>query len=265
MEIDSKAPLTNQHAVITGGGRGIGAAIAAALARSGASVSLIGRNQAVLDGTANRVRASYGVKVATASADVTDEAAVRNAVSSVSQVLGAPSILVNNAGVGLSSPFLKSDAAFWRKILDVDLMGAVFCTRAVLPAMVESRWGRIVNIASTAGMTGYAYITAYCAAKHAVIGFTRALAMETARTGVTVNAICPAYVDTDMTAETIANIVQKTGRSREEAVGSLIARNPQGRLIQPAEVADAVVWLSKRDAASITGQSIIIAGGELMP
>lgn len=265
MEVNSNAPLANQHAIITGGGRGIGAAIAEALARSGASVSLIGRNQEVLQATANRIRADYGVKIATASADVTDEAAVHSAISSVSRVLGAPSILVNNAGVGLSSPFLKSDAAFWRKILDVDLMGAAFCTRAVLPAMVSSKWGRIVNIASTAGMTGYAYITAYCAAKHAIIGFTRALAIEMARTGVTVNAVCPSYVETDMTAETIANIVQKTGRSREEAIGSLVARNPQGRLIQPAEVADAVVWLCKRDAASITGQSIVIAGGELMP
>lgn len=265
MEVNTKASLSRHHAVVTGGGRGIGAAIAEALANLGASVSLIGRNAEVLQATADRIVKEHGVKVATASADVADEAAIRKAMTTVTGVLGAPTILVNNAGVAVSAPFLKSDAAFWRKVLDIDLMGAVYCTQAVLPAMLEAKWGRVVNIASTAGIVGSAYITTYCAAKHGMIGLTRALAMETARTGVTVNAVCPGYTDTDMTAQSIANIMKKTGRSREEAIASLVAHNPQGRLIQPAEVADAVAWLCGDNAASVTGQSIVIAGGEITP
>lgn len=260
----ARAPLTGRQAVVTGGGRGIGAAVADALARAGAAVSLIGRNAEKLCETATRIADAYGVKTATATADVSDEAAVRRAIETVRDSLGAPAILVNNAGVGISSPFLKSDSAFWRQVLDVDLMGAVYCTQAVLPDMLQAKWGRIVNIASTAGLTGYAYISAYCAAKHGMIGLTRALAVETARTGVTVNAICPSYVDTEMTSGTVANIMQKTGRSEAEAMASLLAPNPQGRLIQPLEIADAVVWLCGENAASVTGQSIVIAGGELM-
>ncbi len=186
-------------------------------------------------------------------------------MATVRDTLGAPTILVNNAGVAVSAPFMKSDAAFWRKVLDIDLMGAVYCTQAALPAMLEAKWGRIINIASTAGLAGYAYIAAYCAAKHGMIGLTRGLAMETARTGVTVNAICPGYVDTEMTAQNIANIMKKTGRSHEEVLASLVVHNPQGRLIHPREVADAVAWLCRESAASVTGQSIVIAGGELMP
>lgn len=265
MESNTEATFARHHAVITGGGRGIGAAIAEALARCGASVSLIGRNAEVLQATASCITKDHGVKVATASADVADETATRQAIASVRDVLGAPTILVNNAGVAESAPFLKSDAAFWRKVLDIDLMGAVYCTQAILPAMLEAKWGRIINIASTAGLTGHAYITTYCAAKHGMIGLTRALAIEIARSGVTVNAVCPSYTDTDMTAQSIANITKKTGRSREEAIASLVAHNPQGRLIQPAEVADTVVWLCGDNAASVTGQSIVIAGGELMP
>jgi len=264
VESNTKPPFARHHAVITGGGRGIGAAIAEALARLGASVSLIGRNAETLQVTADRLAKDYGVKVASASADVADEAAVQKAISTVRDVLGAPTVLVNNAGVAVSAPFLKSNAAFWRNVLDIDLMGSVYCTQAVLPAMLESKWGRIINIASTAGVTGYAYVTTYCAAKHGMIGLTRALAMETARTGVTVNAVCPGYTDTEMTSQTIANITKKTGRSREEALASLVTHNPQGRLIQPSEVADAVVWLCGDNAASVTGQSIAIAGGEVL-
>jgi len=264
VESNTKLPFARHHAVITGGGRGIGAAIAEALARLGASVSLIGRNAETLRVTADRIAKDYGVKVASASADVADEAAVQQAMSKVTDVLGVPTILVNNAGVAVSAPFLKSNVAFWRNVLDIDLMGSVYCTQAVLPAMLESKWGRIINIASTAGVTGYAYVTTYCAAKHGMIGLTRALAMETARTGVTVNAVCPGYTDTEMTSQTIANITKKTGRSREEALASLVTHNPQGRLIQPSEVADAVVWLCGDNAASVTGQSIAVAGGEVL-
>jgi NAD(P)-dependent dehydrogenase (short-subunit alcohol dehydrogenase family) len=264
VESNTKPLFARHHAVVTGGGRGIGAAIAEALARLGASVSLIGRNAETLRVTADRIAKDYGVKVASASADVADEAAVQQAMSKVTDVLGVPTILVNNAGVAVSAPFLKSNVAFWRNVLDIDLMGSVYCTQAVLPAMLESKWGRIINIASTAGVTGYAYVTAYCAAKHGMIGLTRALAIETVRTGVTVNAVCPGYTDTEMTSQTIANIIKKTGRSREEALASLVTHNPQGRLIQPSEVADAVVWLCGDNAASVTGQSIAIAGGEVL-
>jgi NAD(P)-dependent dehydrogenase (short-subunit alcohol dehydrogenase family) len=264
VESNTKPLFARHHAVVTGGGRGIGAAIAEALARLGASVSLIGRNAETLRVTADRVAKDYGVKVASASADVADEAAVQQAMSKVTDVLGVPTILVNNAGVAVSAPFLKSNVAFWRNVLDIDLMGSVYCTQAVLPAMLESKWGRIINIASTAGVTGYAYVTTYCAAKHGMIGLTRALAIETVRTGVTVNAVCPGYTDTEMTSQTIANIIKKTGRSREEALASLVTHNPQGRLIQPSEVADAVVWLCGDNAASVTGQSIAIAGGEVL-
>jgi NAD(P)-dependent dehydrogenase (short-subunit alcohol dehydrogenase family) len=263
--MNTKPPFARHHAVITGGGRGIGAAIAEALARLGACISLIGRNANVLQAAANRITSDYGVKVATAPADVADEAAVQKAIAAVRDALGAPTILVNNAGIAVSAPFLKSDAAFWRNLIEIDLLGAVYCAQGVLPAMLESKWGRIINVASTAGVTGYAYITAYCAAKHGMIGFTRALAIETARTGVTVNAVCPGYADTGMTAQSIANIIQKTGRSREEALANLVTRNPQGRLIQPAEVAEAVTWLCSDHASSVTGQSILLAGGELMP
>jgi NAD(P)-dependent dehydrogenase (short-subunit alcohol dehydrogenase family) len=265
MSENTKAPFSQHHAVITGGGRGIGAAIAETLARLGAPVSLIGRNAEVLQAAKTRIIKEYGVKAETAPADVTDEAAVYKAIATLRDALGAPTILVNNAGIAVSAPFLKSDAAFWRQVLDVDLMGAVYCTQAVLPDMLKANWGRIINIASIAGLTGHPYITAYCAAKHAMIGLTRALAIETARTGITVNAICPSYTDTEMTVNSITNITNKTGHSREDALASLLARNPQRRLIQPAEVAETVVWLCGEGAASVTGQSIVLAGGELMP
>ncbi|MDE2166975.1 MAG: SDR family oxidoreductase [Alphaproteobacteria bacterium] len=263
-DLTTTAPFAGHHAVVTGGGRGIGAAIAEALARRGASISLIGRKADVLGATASRLAKVHGAKVAIAAADVGDEAAVHEAMAALRGQLGAPTILVNNAGIAVSAPFLKSDAAFWRKLLDVDLMGAVFCTQAVLPPMLEAGWGRIVNIVSTAGVTGQAYITAYCAAKHAMIGLTRALAIEIVRKGITVNAVCPGYTDTDIVANSIANIVNKTGRSREEALASLVAHNPQGRLVKPEEVADTVVWLCGDGAASVTGQSIVLAGGEVM-
>jgi len=264
MQPNTKLPLARHHAVVTGGGRGIGAAVAEALARAGASVSLIDWKADILQEEATRLIKEYGAKVATATVDITDEAAVHKAIATLRDALGPPSILVNNAGIAASVPFLKSDAALWRKLLDVNLMGAVYCTQAVLPGMLEAGWGRIISIASNAGLTGYPYITVYCAAKHGMIGLTRALAMETARKNITVNAVCPSYADTEMTANTIANIISKTGCSREEALASLLAANPQKRLIQPTEVADAVVWLCSDGAASVTGQSIVLAGGELM-
>lgn len=265
MQAPGAQPLHGRHAVVTGGGRGMGACIAASLARRGAAVSLLGRTAATLAATAERLAAEHGAKVHTAAADVADEASVAAAIAACREALGPVTIMVNNAGIAPSAPFLKSDAALWRRVLDVDLMGAVHASRAVLPDMQAAQWGRVVNIASTAGLTGMAYVTAYCAAKHALIGFTRALAMETARKGITVNAVCPGYTDTDIVGDALANITDKTGRSREEALASLVAHNPQGRLIDPEEVAETVAWLCSDAAISVTGQSIVLAGGELMP
>ena len=177
---------------------------------------------------------------------------------------GAVHILVNNAGVAAAAPFAKTDLAMWRQVIDVDLTGAYLCIREVLRDMTAAKSGRIVNVASTAGLTGYPYIAAYCAAKHGLIGLTRALAREVARSGVTVNAVCPGYTDTEIVGEALANIVAKTGRTREQALSELVAHNPQGRLIKPEEVAETVGWLCLASTASITGQSIVVAGGELM-
>lgn len=256
--------LAGKHAAITGGGRGIGAAIAEALAEQGAKLSLLGRNVQVLEATASRLREDFGVDVCCAGADVGDEAQVRQAFADIKARQGAVDILVNNAGIALSSPFLKSDAAFWKKIFDVDLMGAVYAAQAVLPDMQKANWGRIVNIASTAGLTGMAYITAYCAAKHGMVGFTRSLAIELAKTGITVNAVCPGYTDTDIVANSLDTITAKTGRSRDEALANLLSHNPQGRLVQPFEVGGTLAWLCSDAANSVTGQSIVLAGGELM-
>ncbi len=258
-------PLAGKHAVVTGGGRGIGAAIATSLASRGAAVSLIGRTETTLSSTAARLAEAYGVRTGFAVADIGIEASVVAAMERIEAALGAPAIVVNNAGIALSSPFLKSDADLWRRVLDVDLMGAVYAVRAALPKMQSAGWGRVINIASTAGLTGMPYVTAYCAAKHALIGFTRALAMETAKKGVTVNAVCPGYTDTDIVGDALANITAKTGRSRDDALTSLVSHNPQGRLIQPEEVGETVAWLCSDAAVSVTGQSIVLAGGELMP
>lgn len=257
-------PLRGRHAVVTGASRGIGVAIAAALARLGANVTLMSRNQAALTDRAAELERTYATAVQTVEIDVADEQRVAAAFVTASDRWGAPSILVNNAGIAEAAPLAKTSLAMWQKVIGIDLTGTFLCTREVLPAMVKAGHGRIVNVASTAGLTGYAYVAAYCAAKHGVIGLTRALAREVARTGVTVNAVCPGYTDTDIVGDALANIVKKTGRSREEALASLVAHNPQGRLIAPEEVADAVAWLCLPSSMSITGQSILVAGGELM-
>jgi len=175
---------------------------------------------------------------------------------------GRIDILVNNAGEAASAPFLKTDLALWRRMMNVNLDGTFHCTQAALPAMIEARWGRIVNVASVAGLAGYAYVTAYCAAKHGVIGLTQALAIEVAKKGITVNAVCPGYTETDMVKDALSTIIAKTGRTAEEALAELTTRNPQGRLVQPREVAHAVVWLCLPGSDAINGQAIAIAGGE---
>ncbi len=253
-------PLAGRTAAVTGAGRGIGAAICETLARLGADIVLIGRHRETLSATAEGLRARHGVAATPLVADVTDAGSVAAAFAEA----GSVAILVNNAGAARSAPFHRTDDTLWREMLDVNLWGAVHCTRAALPAMLQAGHGRIVNVASTAGITGFAYVTAYCAAKHALVGLTRSLALETAKKGVTVNAVCPGYTDTDIVRETVANITSKTGRSDADARAELAAHNPQGRIIAPAEVAEAVAWLCLDTSGSITGQSIAIAGGEVM-
>jgi NAD(P)-dependent dehydrogenase (short-subunit alcohol dehydrogenase family) len=198
------------------------------------------------------------------SADVTDPESVRKAFESARERFGEIAILVNNAGQAASAPFLKTDPALWRRMMAVNLDGTFHCTQAVLAGMLAAGWGRIVNIASTAGLTGYGYVTAYCAAKHGVVGLTRALAVEVATKGITVNAVCPGFTDTDIVKEAVANIVAKTGRTAEQAQAELASRNPQKRLVRPEEVANAVAWLCLPGSEAITGQAIAVAGGELM-
>jgi NAD(P)-dependent dehydrogenase (short-subunit alcohol dehydrogenase family) len=257
--VTASLPLSQRHAVVTGAGRGIGLAIAAALAGAGARVTLMGRDRARLDAAAASVPGAAAV-----AADITDEAAVKAAFATARERFGPVDILVNNAGQAESAPFAKTDLALFERMIAANLTGTFLCTREALPDMVAKGAGRIVNVASTAGQIGYAYVSAYCAAKHGVVGLTRSLALETAKRGVTVNAVCPGYTETDIVRDAVANIMQKTGKSEAEARDALTARNPQGRMVQPAEVADAVLWLASPGAASITGQAISVSGGEVM-
>jgi 3-hydroxybutyrate dehydrogenase len=200
----------------------------------------------------------------TAIADVTNPESIHAAFQSCRERAGPITILVNNAGQARSAPLATAPDELWNDMLSVNLTGVYHCIRAALPDMLQVGCGRIINVASTAGLIGYPYVTAYCAAKHGVIGLTRALALELARRNITVNAVCPGYTDTDMVQEAIANIRAKTGRDEAEATAALTSRNPQGRLIRPQEVAETVAWLCTRSAESVTGQSIAVAGGEVM-
>jgi NAD(P)-dependent dehydrogenase (short-subunit alcohol dehydrogenase family) len=251
--------LSGQHAVITGGGTGIGAAIADQLAAAGARVTLMGRTLATLE-----AKAATLAKAQVVGVDVGDETSVGKAFERCRESFGPVSILVNNAGHVESAPFLKINMAAWQKTLAVNLTGSYLCSQAVLSDMIKAGRGRIVNIVSTAGLTGYAYVSDYCAAKHGVIGLTRALALEMARKGVTVNAVCPGYTETDIVRNAVQNIVAKTGRTEKEARAELTAGNPQGRLVQPEEVASAVMWLCGPGSDAVTGQSIAVDGGEVM-
>ena len=257
-------PLEGLHAVVTGGGSGIGAAIAQALIADGARVTLMGRRLDRLQAQRDRLSVDGGPSVELQVCDVADEASVREAFAAAVKAAGPVDLLINNAGQVETAPFAKTSLEAWRRLLDVNLTGSFLCSREVLPAMTERRFGRIVNVASTAALKGYAYVAAYCAAKHGVLGLTRALALETARKGVTVNAVCPGYTETDIVAGAIDTIVAKTGRTPEQARAELAAVNPQGRLVDPAEVAASVAWLARRDSGSITGQAIAVAGGEVM-
>jgi NAD(P)-dependent dehydrogenase (short-subunit alcohol dehydrogenase family) len=248
--------FADQHAVITGGGSGIGAAIAKAMTGAGARVTLMGRDAGKLQGKAKELGA------ASQPADVTDRSQVATAFAAAAKQNGTVTILVNNAGAAEAAPFTRMDDELWDSLIAVNLTGVYNCTRAAIGAMAETGSGRVVNSASTAALTGYAYVSAYCAAKHGVVGLTRALALEYAKKGVTVNAVCPGYTNTEIIEHAIDNIVAATGRSRDEALAEMVKVNPQQRLIEPAEVADTVMWICQQQ--SITGQAIAVAGGEVM-
>ena len=252
--------LDRRHALVTGGGRGIGAAVAGALSAQGMRVSLIGRTRETLEAARSKLGLTGGVFVA----DVTDEVSVNDAVDAFRTEHGAIEVLVNNAGAAESAPFKTTSRKLWDHMLAVNLTGTYIVTRAVLSDVSKARAGRIVNVASTASLKGYAYVSAYCAAKHGVLGLTRALAQELAGTGATVNAVCPGFTDTDLLGDAVEKIVQVSGRTVQEARAELASVNPQGRLITPEEVAATVLWLCSDGAGSVTGQAISVSGGEVM-
>jgi 3-hydroxybutyrate dehydrogenase len=246
--------LAGKRALITGGGRGIGRAVALHLAEAGARVTVLGRSAAEIEETA---RATGGTALV---GDVTDRAFI----AGLRERVGPVDVLVNNAGVAHSAPLERTTDAMWDETLAVNVTSAFLLCRAFVPDMVKAGWGRVVNVASNAGLTGYAYTVAYCASKHALVGLTRALAIDVAKSGVTVNAVCPGWVRTRMVDDAVARIVDKTGRSAEDATRALERMSPQGRIVEPEEVAAAVAMLCADSARSIHGQTIGIDGGQVM-
>jgi NAD(P)-dependent dehydrogenase (short-subunit alcohol dehydrogenase family) len=260
MTMFSKPKLEGQHAIVTGGGRGIGAAIATALGALGARVTVMGRDKAVLEKHAATLPNNAHAIVC----DVTDQASVKEAFDRARKAAGMDAlILVNNAGQAKSEKFSDTSLELWQQMLAVNLTSAYLCTQQVLPAMIAAQRGRIVNIASTAGVKAAPRMTAYSAAKHGVVGLTRSLALETVRFGITVNAVCPGYTDTDMTERGVQELMEAKKISRDEARAMILRVIPRGAMTTPGEVASTVVWLCGSDASGITGQAIVVSGGEI--
>jgi len=255
--VSTPLSLAGRGAVVTGGGRGIGAAIAAALADAGAAVVVTARTTSEIEAVATALRAR-GASAWAVPCDVSDEVTVRVLAARALEHVGTVDVLVNAAGDGGAAPLERITLADWRAMLDAHATGTFLCTRELLPPMRERGFGRVVNIASTAGLEGARYIAHYCAAKHAVVGFTRAVAAEVAGSGVTVNALCPGYVDTPMTARTIANVVARTGRSAGDALASVLTSAKQERLLHPSEVAAAALALCGEAAGGTNGRAITL-------
>ena len=252
--------LAGQIALVTGGGRGIGRAVALALARGGADVAVAARSRSEIEAVAKEIRA-MGRRSVAIPCDVGERSDVERMVKTAEAELGAPEIVVNSAGVAASAKFVDTDDDLWERHLRVNLTGTFLVCRAVVPSMIRRLTGRIINIASTSGKVAYMYVAAYCASKHGVIGLTRAMALELGRYGITVNAICPGWAETDLTVQTVNNIAAKTGVTPDAAMKTLAAMSPQNRLIQPDEVAALAVMLASREARGINGQAINLDGG----
>jgi 3-hydroxybutyrate dehydrogenase len=253
--------LRGRTAVVTGGGRGVGAAVACRLAGAGAEVLVASRTAADVERVAACLR-EEGRLAHAVTCDVAEPSSIERMAEAARHALGRVDILVNNAGAAVAAPIHRTSLDDWSRMLAVNATGAFLCLKAFLPDMVERGWGRVVNVASVVGLTADRYIAAYAASKHALVGLTRAAAAEVAARGVTVNAVCPGYLRTQMTEETIARIMQTTGRSEEQTLEALLQRSPQRRLIEPDEVAETVLFLCTDAARGITGESIVIDGGE---
>lgn len=255
--------LKGDHAIVTGGGHGLGRTIAISLARAGANVTVMGRHAETLDDCVTEM-ATHGVDARSAVCDVTAPERVAAAFAAASDALGNPSILVNNAGYATASAFSDTSLESWRRILDVNLTGPFLCSQQVVPAMIAAKGGRIVNIASTAALRGYSTLAAYCASKHGLLGLTRSLAAEMAQHGVTVNAVCPGYTEGGMSDQAVEAIMEMRRVSAEEALGILVRNSPRKKLTTQEEVAATVLWLCSPGASAITGQALAVAGGEVM-